>query len=382
MDFRQSQTKRRFLLLWLVLLSLSALLCSGCERQRYQDADAEAITQRGRGLMQDWIEGALPGAEILSADCDVFQYPSGPPFLTGYVNGTLACNGGGREFTVNTQTGQVYLAADMAAFAELARPFVYEAMALEEPLSVREYEFALEVPNAYEGRSRSETLGDATLTISMLPAEIALLLSDGTEDAKDAVISYIGDPENRDVLNLRLWAEVGDSVELRSYDLERIQSIEAGYGLKISSFAFSDSEEEVNGSSRLTEYRRWEWVELEEFRLRVLGELYSDIRDTSKTDGISRERYLFDSSDIRLEKTPDGYRFRYRQGGAEPQFYVYAKDGAAPLSYRFSAEYADMENLYEVHWTYSERAGLWVLENDAGFPIYITQPTELKIIAE
>ena len=382
MDFRQSQTKRRFLLLWLVLLSLSALLCSSCERQRYEDADAEAITQRGRELMLAWIEGRLPGAEILSADCDVFQYPSGPSYLTGYVYGTLAYDGGRRDITVNTQTGQVYLAADMAAFAELARPFVYEAMALEEPLSVREYELALEVPNAYEGRSRSETLGDATLTISMLPAEIALLLSDGTEDAKDAVISYIGDPENRDVLNLRLWADVSDSVELRSYDLERIQSIEADYGLRISSFAFSDSEEEVNGTSRLTEYRRWEWKELEDFRLRVLSELYSDIRDASKADRISRERDLFDSSDIRLEKTPDGYRFRYRQGGTEPQFYIYVKDGALPLSNRFSVEYADMENQYEAHWTYSDRAGLWVLENDAGFPIYITQPTELKIIPE
>ena len=298
------------------------------------------------------------------------------------MNGTLAYDGGRRDYTVNTQTGRVYLASYMEAFAELSRAFVYEAMALEEPFSVREYKVALELPNAYEGQHSSESLGDATLTFPVLPAEIALLLSDKTEESKDAVVSYIRDPGNRDVLNLRLWADVCDLSELRSYDLERIRSIEADYGLKISSFAFSDSEEEVNGSSRLTEYRRWEWIELEEFRLRVLSELYSDIRDTSKADGISRERYLFDSGDIRLEKTPEGYRFWYRQGGTEPQFYVYAKDGATPLSYRFSAEYADMENQYEAHWSYSEKAGMWVLENELGFPIYITQPTELKIIAE
>ena len=368
--------------MWIVLLSLSVLLCSGCERQRYQDADAEALTQRGRELMQAWIGDGLPGAEILSSDCDVFQYPGGPSYLTGYVNGTLAYDGCRRSFTVNTQTGQVYLAADMEAFAELARAFAYEALALEEPVSVREYEVALELPNAYEGKRGAETLGDATLTFSALPAEIALLLSDGTEDARDAIISYIRDPENRDVLNLRLWADVGDATDLRSYDLERIQSIEAGYGLIISGFAFSDSEEEVNGSSRLTEYRRWEWVELEEFQLRVLCELYSDIRDASKTDGISRERYLFDGSDICLEKTQEGCRFWYRRGGTEPQFYVYAKDGATLLSYRLSAEYEDMENQYETHWTYSNRAGLWVLENDSGFPIYITQPTKLTVIEE
>ena len=48
MDSRQRQAKKHLLLLWIVLLSLPVLLCSGCERQRYQDADAEAITQRGR----------------------------------------------------------------------------------------------------------------------------------------------------------------------------------------------------------------------------------------------------------------------------------------------------------------------------------------------
>ena len=376
------ETKKRFLLLGTILLSLSALLCAGCERQRYQDEDAEAVTQRGREIIQAWVEEKLPGAEILSVDCDVFQYPSGPSYLTGYVNGDLACGGDRREFTVNTQTGQVYFVSDMEEFAELARDYVYEAMSLEEPVSVREYEVALELPNAYEGKRRSDTLGETTLTSYVLPAEIALLLSDGTEEGKDAVVSYIRAPENRDALNLRLRADVGDSMELRAYDLERIRSIEADYGLKISGFAFSNSNEEVNGSSRLTEYRLWEWAGREEFQLRVLRELYSDVRDSSRAGKISREHYLFDSGDIRLENTPEGCRFLYRQGGTEPQFYVYAKDGATILSYGFDAEYEDIENPYELHWAYSDSAGLWVLENDLGFPIYITQPTELTFIAE
>ncbi len=378
----KQETKKRLLLLGIILLSLSVLLCTGCERQRYKDEDAEAVTQRGREIIQAWIEEKLPGAEILTVDCDVFQYPSGPSYLTGYVNGTVASGSDRIEFTVNTQTGQVYFVSDMEEFAELAREFIYEAMSLEDPISVREYEVLLELPNAYEGKRSSETLGDTTFTSWVLPAEIALLLSDGTEEGKDAVVSYIRTPENRDALNLRLRADVGDSMELRAYDLERIQSIEADYGLKISGFAFSDSNEEVNGSSHLTEYRLWEWYEQEEFQLRVLKELYSDIRDASRAGKISREHYLFDSSDILLENTPEGYRFLYRKGGTEPQFYVYAKDGATILSHGFYADYEDMENQYELHWAYSDSAGLWVLENDLGFPIYITQPTELTFIAE
>ena len=378
----KQETKKRFLLLGIILLSLSMLLCTGCERQRYKDEDAEAVTQRGREVIQAWIEEKLPGAEILTVDCDVFQYPSGPSYLTGYVNGDLAWGGDRREFTVNTQTGQVYFVSDMDEFAELARDFIYEAMSLEDPITVREYEVALELPNAYEGKSRSETLGDTTLTSYVLPAEIAMLLSDGTEEGKDAVVSYIRAPENRDALNLRLRADVGDSIELREYDLERIRSIEEDYGLKISGFAFSNSDEEVNGSSRLTEYRLWEWADLEEFQLRVLRELYSDNRNASKAGKISREHYLFDSGDILLENKPEGYSFLYRKGGTEPQFYVYAKDGATLLSHGFYAEDEDMENQIELHWAYSDSAGLWVLENDLGFPIYITQPTELTFIAE
>ena len=359
-----------------LLLSV-LLLCAGCERQRYREEEAAELTARGREIAQTWIGDALPGAEILSAENEILQYPSGPSFLTGYVNVACARGGDRMELTVNAQTGQIYLAADMERVAEIARPYILEAMGLQGDVLLREFEVALDLPYAFEGKSAADPPDAPASTRGVLPAELALLLSVDPGQAEARIASYIADPANRDVLNVRLWADVGDSTPLWEYDLQRIGSIEADFGLKLDSFSLSDSAEEVGGSSRMTEYARWEWTGLEGFRLRVLCESCSELKHTG-SGRIDVQRETYDARDIAAEQTPDGFRFSYREGGTAPRFLLYADDGAALPETGCTVRQADGRT-WSVHWVFLEGTGLWVLSDQAGAPFRFTQPAELVI---
>ena len=214
----------------IALLSLLLLISvlTGCESQKYDDAEAEEVSQAGKTIIQEWLDQNIPNAELTSYRADTFGYPgNGPYYLNGYVSGSFTVGEEKTDFTVSTKTGQVYLSADLDLFASFTREYILSALGFDELKDTYNYEVSLELPYVYEGKSKSYSSKDRVMTYYNLPAEIALLLPEGKEmsDIPEEDISvinaYINQAADRDLLSVYIQGSVSDDISLKKYDLKK-----------------------------------------------------------------------------------------------------------------------------------------------------------------
>ena len=354
---------------------LAVLFLTGCKGNRYEEADAERVKEKGDAVMREWLDGHVPGAEITQSECAVFSYPGGgPSFLTGYVDGIYELDGAETRYKVNTETGEVYLDADPEILAQAAEPYVLSAMKLGGDTVLKEFSAELSLKNAFKGTKTADRLDAEQIgTFSVLPGEIALQANAGGTAGKAVLDSYIEDPENRDLLSVRIEADTGEDSDISGFDLDRIRKIRSDCGISFSQFALWKPMESANGSDRLTEYRRWEWGEIGEGAfVKAMVTLNADTEDRKEQDGIRRERYSYTTDDIAAEKTSFGYRVYFRGKDGGPFFYLYAEDGCPLLDYDayLVREDGSKEATVRVQWTEAEEEGLRVLKRDGG-PVHL-----------
>ena len=368
----------------LLFLFLPIIIClSGCETQTYEETEAWNVISTGKAILENWISENMPGAEIVSSNADEFAYPGGGKhYLNGYVSGQIKAEKT-IDYTVSTKTGQVYLEADLNAFADIAYDYILESLEFPEIEEVDDYAVRLELPYCYEGSSKSYSLKEKLQTYHVLPAEIALLLPEGTNaaalsgDVLEEIRSYIQDPANRDLFSVVLWGSVSDEISLKQYGLKKIHGLKEENGIYLHNFSFYNNDESINGSAWLSDYSRNEWIEKEDgLILRAEVEGFGDTEDKKSPDGIKREAYAYSADDIVVETTETGFRM-YPAKDKGPSYYLFAKDGSPFLEHVYIVK----EEVFEtpVSWKYFDYTDLWRLNTDDGHGYFFHQPVELII---
>ncbi|MBQ9642636.1 MAG: hypothetical protein IJV26_01205 [Lachnospiraceae bacterium] len=192
----------------LILALLVTFCLAGCESTQ-DPQEAEGLNEAARGILQEWLNEAEPGAEILSCKADTFQYPGQvKAYLTGYVSGSFQSGEETTGYTVCPATGRIYLDADMEVLGEAMYDYILSCMELEEIEERTDYSVDLELPYCYEGPGSRGSLKGKMFSYGRLPAELALQMQDmpeaaepaALEDFRQAVQDWLSDPETGTVL--------------------------------------------------------------------------------------------------------------------------------------------------------------------------------------
>ena len=236
----------------------------------------------------------------------------------------------------------------------------------------------LELPYNYEGSSRSASLANKRFTYGRLPADLALQAQDAAlEDFREALITYLADPDNMDCLGVNLQGRVSDEVDFDRYDLPYIQEREKQNGLYFSIFYFWHKDESVNGAAWLVESERRDWIEKDGLKLRALMSMRSDLADSREPDGILRERYTYDEENIGIQETEEGWQITFLNDVKGPCFYLYAPEDHPMRAHDYTLKTEDDEQ--EVHWEYNEDVQAYALVNAQNAAWYFSQPADLTI---
>ncbi|MBP3216893.1 MAG: hypothetical protein J6M46_00820 [Lachnospiraceae bacterium] len=369
----------------LILALLVTFCLAGCESTQ-DPQEAEGLNEAARGILQEWLNEAEPGAEILSCKADTFQYPGQvKAYLTGYVSGSFQSGEETTGYTVCPATGRIYLDADMEVLGEAMYDYILSCMELEEIEERTDYSVDLELPYCYEGPGSRGSLKGKMFAYGRLPAELAMQMQDmpeaaepaALEDFRQAVQDWLSDPENGDCLGVLLNGSVADEVDFDRYDLPFIQEREKADGLYFNQFSFWHKDETVSGSAWLVESDRHGWMEKDGLKLWTRLSSRSDLADSREPDGILRERHTYDPENISIEETAEGWQIRFLEEGTGPYFYLYAPEDHPMRAHDYTLKTADDER--EVHWKYVEAEELWVLaaENDSAW--HFDQTTQLII---
>ncbi len=121
---------KSFFTVLLLALSVSCAL-SGCHGPQYKDEEKEELEKQGEALMQTWLDAHLEDSKVLTAQADIYMYPSGPHYLTDFVAGTFTDDGNVRDYLINTKTNAVYLVSDAALLSEVCLDYAFEILGLE-----------------------------------------------------------------------------------------------------------------------------------------------------------------------------------------------------------------------------------------------------------
>ena len=93
-----------------LVILLSAVLClSGCEDNKIDDGLEKQVTEKGKEMMQAWVDENMPGAELENCKEHIDYAPGPRRYLTDYASGVIRKDGDATGITVNTVSGAVYL---------------------------------------------------------------------------------------------------------------------------------------------------------------------------------------------------------------------------------------------------------------------------------
>ena len=93
-----------------LVILLSAVLClSGCEDNTIDEGLEQQVTEKGKEMMQAWVDENMPGAELENCKEHIDYAPGPGRYLTDYASGVIRKDGDATGITVNTVSGAVYL---------------------------------------------------------------------------------------------------------------------------------------------------------------------------------------------------------------------------------------------------------------------------------
>ncbi|MCR4740723.1 MAG: hypothetical protein K5886_10760 [Lachnospiraceae bacterium] len=394
---------------------------SSCHGPQYEEAELEEMENRGREMMQAWLDEHIKGAEVTSVNAYIRYVPSGPQYLTDSVFGDFSLGEEERSFEIEVGENTVYLAAPRGIPEICIEPYLAESLGLSDRwdecrLTDLSVGFLTDF-SAYGGGTT-----DKYLVQCFLPGELVLAIEEagyevlpgedeeitdtpdipeteegsGEEDrktrvvlsdkAREAVDEYIRDPDSRPLMevNGNLW--IPKDLDLKSYDRAFFDGIRESAGLVLEMYLYQDLSE-VYTNSRYTSYEEKVREPYEGIYIEYTREY---LREESK-GGVIREaeHSLHDVNDLNIKKTKDGYAFSFRDPDNWFNFRIYADEDSEILKNDYIVRYDQGAhpgryggNRYIDHdaeWS-KEDDGLWTLRSSKdGVKMYLSDADELII---
>ena len=348
------------LLLAALLLAASLLGCTG---KKYTDDEKEALRDKGKQMMQEWLNRELPGAELLSTEPYVRHNPGVAPYvLTELVSGTYRHGGQEQRYWLDTACGRVYLEQTgeiVDRLREACCAYAAEALGLGE-----DYETDPGANNA------------AWLDIGVpeakdpLPAEF--VLSGRTPE------EFVRDPGSRDVLKVMFCYSVPETADLSGIGMETVLRMKNEYGLLAYNLLVESRSESVYLFPDRVTYDRYGMEDLADFRI-FLTKVERREKLDPATEEITAEIEEFDPDrDLAADRTEDGWKFSFPNGWSAVSVYAYEDSELLQkqlVSRKDPADPGDRDA--ELSWT--ETAWGWTLCDANGYLYYISEEHVLSV---
>ncbi|MCR4658115.1 MAG: hypothetical protein K5770_18100 [Lachnospiraceae bacterium] len=339
---------------------------SSCKGPQFEEAELTGMEERGKMLMQEWLDEHIPGAEVRTASAYINMIPSGPEYLTDSVYGTFSCDGEEQDYEVEVEEEAVYLPGDKRFFYERVKPYALESLGLSDQKEGYGFE---------RGSTGMLCVGSEQYTPGMpyygsddtglIPGELALKLReadpdsaaafkahagmDGDQETKSAKVlpeedqedtaqiswndeacaimdDFIRNPESRPIINISGFIDVPAEIELKDYDMAFFDSLKETAGLycsfvelyqdfmrdasdPVSPESMGIISAEVTCSGWDTSYERFVRQPFEDFYIEYQEEYYSEVSRDGKVT--LEEQHTNDAEYLRMDRTKEGYGFSF-----------------------------------------------------------------------
>ena len=321
--------KKRLIILGLMFIFIISVCgFSSCHGPQYEEEDKENLAETGWVMMQDWLDENIRGSEVLSSEGCVDIIPSGPEYLTSFVEGTFSDGEETRDYLIDTASGAVYLLYDGEWFKEACEKLVLEILNLNgvsEDCRVSGFSAELMIPAGDGLYNGSEDLKDPV----WLPGELVLSV-DKAGDNEDLKIldGFIRDTGRKEEIEVRGTILVPEKLSLESYDMEYWLKQRTDRGIYFNSFHLEDSLEEIATFSGQTTYYSYRFREVKDPDIRIRMRDKYRVEKKEK-DGVKvLEAKESDFSDLTFEKTAEGYLITFPDREHIFDFSIYADPGS------------------------------------------------------
>ena len=351
---RPANKAKRSLALWLAALVFAAALL-GCTGNRYTEDEKAAAEEKGRKMMQEWLERELPGSELLSAEPYVFHKPGLAPYkLTELVSGAFRQGGREQAYWLDTASGRVWFEQSeetMAALAEVCAAYAAEALGLADcawEVSAAQVYFNIGVLE----RPR------------LLPAEF--LLSGRTPE------EFLRAPKERPPLTVSFSYLVPENVSLERFTLADFRRVLDACGLEGSVYLDNGSES-VSMNAGKARYERWGFLDLPDFRVWAAVAERSEKADPETGEITAETRELDAQRDLLVERTAEGWKTTFPGGYVFARVYAYDDSPLLERELVWRAEgEGRSENDRSLYWKETELG--WALTfSDRGEPCSLSE---------
>lgn len=335
--------KKKLLILTVALMTL---MLSACYGARYTDEEKKAVIQKGGSIIKE----VLPeGCELLTLEAYIETYPSGPSYLTDYVQGIYKEDGEIYNYLLNIENEKLYSSKYYDDAVVALNEYALEILDLDEDvvtLSDLSFDFAFdsEVNDKH-----------ATFYLEYLPIEVT------------DVSAYIRDPEREEVVRIHGPIYVTDGYDLSYLDMETFETFENDLGFKIYSVWINEACQQfkMNHFNEIEViYESRAWADKGDFK--IFGIEYVRY----ETESSSQEMTYDLDKDYTITRKGDDYVVSLNNVPKEfklhPEFVIYAEEGSDILSANY-----ETKDGHKMKWV-ENPDGTWELSyriNDDGFKL-------------
>jgi hypothetical protein len=289
-------------------------------RQRYDDADAAATLELGTQLMQDWLDENKPGTALTSSNNVLFQYPSGPSYLTDYVEGTYLDDGVDYRFALNVINRDVYLEdADNSLDGAIAS-YLIETLGLPANTEVEAPRAELLVPFLVEGSTR-EAPTEYLHFDYLLPA--------GVSDAG----AWLRDPSSRCKVACNCYVRPDDAVDLTVFTFDELLAIRDRAGLSYESLGLRNINTSIDALYDHYYLEHFSWGDAGPFHVRYRDHyLEQELGYRGEVKEVGSAVIDFDH-DVVIVENDDSYVVYFRNDSVNHDCWIYADQDSSVTSH-------------------------------------------------
>ena len=352
---------------------------AGCKGDKYSQEDKTKIETQGRQILTKLLP---QGASMISLKALEDKLPSGPSYLTDYVEGEYkAADGKIYRYVLNTQSSKLYSSKNFDKLQGVLEKFVGKNF-LNNNLKVKADAVQILLDNT-KGK------GNKYIYASVLPIEVTDV--NAYVNSKDRDLLWLNGNAKQnetDILRIIGRAISGDKLDLYAYTLERLDSLSANHKIKTQLNMQAGGEDIFYISNRSAKYKKWADRKMDDIKLRGVVIERSESKD-SKTGKVMPVEYKeYDLNKLSLERTKDGYAFNYPDKDdkkyeriiGKPQVYIFAKPTANIMANEYKAKAPSINTSTDLVWK-EDKQGYWVLSNFHG-PIALTSDYQLLVRAQ
>lgn len=410
-----------------ITMIFSVIILSGfssCHGPQYEETEKTEMEEKGREVMQAWLDEHIPGAGVLSAEAYIERYPSGPYYLTDIVDGSFNDGEMERKYEVKLGNGKVFLEGDMYLLAEQVKPYLLEHLKLSEKSSECVFTgFNVSLQEEADLFRKGKAYSEKSVDIGMLPGELVLALTEADPDsmkeflkqkeetaiswnqeACDLMEDFIRHPENRPEMHVNGDINIPEDINLQKYDMAFFDDLNVKEGLyfrylslcqhpgkkhkdMFSAESMGPYYIEVRCSGRSTEYERYVRKPFEDFFIEYEEEYY---REESRNGTITvKEQYSNDVEQLTMNRTENGYSFSFMDN--DWFIFTILTDGSSKLyEHEYTDRFDQAANIgsgsyggdryidHELHWKKRDDGAL-TLANSDGIAAWFNNADELVI---